>query len=73
MEAESKSRRLELEAREAVERASHAEVERDAARHEVVMARLEIDATGSALAQMESKLAQVQRALAALEDARRKM
>ena len=38
MEAESKSRRLELEAREAVERATRVETERDAARHEVTMA-----------------------------------
>ena len=38
MEAKSKSRRLELEAREAVERATRAEAERDAAHHEVAMA-----------------------------------
>ena len=38
MEARSKSRRLELEAREAVERAARAEAERDAAHHEVAMA-----------------------------------
>ena len=73
MEAESKSRRLELEAREAVERADHAKVERDVACHEVAMARLEIDAVGSARAQMESELARVQRALAASEDAQRKV
>ena len=69
MEAKSKSRRLELEAREAVERATRAEAERDAARHEVAMARLEIYALGSARAQMKSELARVQRALAASEDA----
>ena len=46
MEAESKSRRLELEAIEAVKRASRAKAERDAACHEVVMAQLEIDAAG---------------------------
>ena len=73
MEAESKSRRLELEAREVVERASHAEEERDVARHEVAMARLEIDAAGSARAQMESELARVQHALATSKDAQRKM
>ena len=50
MDAESKSRRLELEAREAVERAAHAEAERDAAHHEVAMTRLEIDVAGSACA-----------------------
>ena len=48
MEEESRSRRLELEAREAVKRATCAKAERDAARHEVAMARLEIDAAGSA-------------------------
>ena len=49
-EVESKSRRMELEAREAVERPTRAEAERDAARHELAMARLEIDAAGSARA-----------------------
>ena len=73
MEAESKLRRLELEAREAAERATHAEAERDVARHKVAMARLEIDVVGSTRAQMESELARVQRALAASEDTRRKM
>ena len=73
MEAESKSRRLELEAREAIERATYAEDERDAACHEVAMAQLEINAAGSARAQMESELARVQRALAASKDARWKM
>ena len=48
MEAESISRRLELEAREAVERATHAEAEKDAAHHELTMALLEIDVAGSA-------------------------
>ena len=38
MEVKSKLRRLELEAREAVERATHAEAERDAAHYEVAMA-----------------------------------
>ena len=47
MEAESKSRRLELEAREAVERETHAEAERYVSRREVAMARLEIDAVSS--------------------------
>ena len=73
MEAESKSKRLELEAREAVERATHAEAERDVARHEVAMARLEIDATGSTWAQMKTELARVQRSLAASKDPRRKV
>ena len=56
MEAKSKSRRFELEAREAIERATRAEAEKDVTRHEVVMARLEIDAARSARAQMKSKL-----------------
>ena len=73
MEVESKSRRLESEAREAVERAVRAEEERDAAHHEVAMAQLEIEATGSARAQVESELARVQCALAASEDARQKV
>ena len=54
IEAESKSRWLELEAREAVERATHTEAERDAACHEVAMARLENNVAGNAQAQMES-------------------
>ena len=44
-EAQLTIRRLELEAKEAADRA---ETERDAARHEVAMARLEIEAAGSA-------------------------
>ena len=70
MEAKSNSRRWESEAREAVERVVRAELERDAAHHEVAMARLETD---NAQAQMESKLARVQRTLAASEDTRRKV
>ena len=61
MEAESNSRHLESEAIEAVEMTVRAEAERDAARNEVAMARLEIVAASSARAQMESKLARVQR------------
>ena len=52
-----------MEAREAVERATCAEAERDVALHEVAMARLEIDAAGSSQAQMESEPGRVQRAL----------
>ena len=73
MEAESKSRHLKSEAREAVERAVRVEAERDAACHEVAMAQLEIEEASSARAQMEFELARVQRALPALEDARRKV
>ena len=50
MEAESNSRCWESEAKEAVEREISAEVERDAGSHEVVMARLETEAAGSARA-----------------------
>ena len=73
MEVESKLRRMDLEAREDIERAVHVEAKRDAACHEVAMARLEIEAAGSAQAQMESELARVQRDLTASEDARRKV
>ena len=73
IEAKSKARSLELEAREAGEREARAEAERDTTRHEVAMARLEIQAAGGTRAQMESDLARVQRALAASEDTRRKV
>ena len=59
MEAESKSRRLELEAKETAERAARAEAERDVACYEVAMARLEIDATGNAQVQMKFELGRV--------------
>ena len=42
-EAELVCHRLELEAKESAERAARAEVERDAARHEAVMAKLQIE------------------------------
>ena len=73
IEAKSKSRHWDSEAREAVERAFRAEAEKDAARHEVAMGGLETEAAGSARAHVESELAWVQRALAASEDARRKV
>ena len=47
-------------------------MERDAARHEVSMARLDAEAARSAWAQVESELAKVQHAFAASEDARHK-
>ena len=49
-EAQLTIQRLELEAKEAADRAARAKTERDAARHEVAMARLEIEAAGSARA-----------------------
>ena len=45
--------------REAIERAVRAEAERDAARHEVAIGRLEIDAASSSQAQVEFELARV--------------
>ena len=42
-----------------MERAVRAEAERDAARLEASMARLDAEAVGSTLAQVESKLARV--------------
>ena len=71
-EAQLNARCWELEDKEAVDRAARAEAERDAARHEVAMARLEAYAAGSAWAQMESELAQVQHALTTLEGVRLK-
>ena len=62
MEAKSNSRHWELEAKEAIERAVRAEAGRDVAHHEVVMARLETEAAGSALTQVEYELTRVQRA-----------
>ena len=62
--------RLELEAKEAADRAARAETERDAARHEVAMARLEIEAAGSARAQVELELSRVQSALTTSEGGR---
>ena len=59
MEAESNLRHWELDSREAIERAVRAEAERDAAHHEVVMARLETEVAGNVRAQVESKLARV--------------
>ena len=48
------------------------EAERDAARHDAQMARMDADAAGSARAKVESELARVQNALAVVEEARRK-
>ena len=52
-------RRLELEAREYVERATQAEAERDTTRHEAAMAKLETEGAINTRAQMESELALV--------------
>ena len=68
-EPELACRRLELEAKESAERAARAKAERDTARHEAGMAKLEIEGAVNARAQMESKLAWVQHALAVAESA----
>ena len=47
---------LELEAKEAVDKASWVEAKRDAARHETAMAQLETKAAGNAREQVESEL-----------------
>ena len=64
--------RLELEAKKSAERAARAEAERDAARHEATMVKLEIEGAVNTRAQMESELARVQRASAVAESARLK-
>ena len=63
-QAELSCRRLELEARESAER--------DAAYHEVAMAKLAAEGALSTRAQVELELARVQRALGLAEEARRK-
>ena len=68
-EAELACRRLELEAKESAERAAWVEAERDTARHEAAMAKLEIEGAVNTRAHMESELARVQRALAVAESA----
>ena len=62
-------RRLELEARESVERAARAEVERDVAFHEAAMAKLATEGAVNAQAQIQSEFARVQHALALAEEA----
>ena len=70
--AELACRRLELEARESVERAARAEVERDIARHEAVMSKLATEGAVNTRVQIESELAQVQSALVLAEEARQR-
>ena len=50
MEAKASSRRWESEAQESIERAVRAKAERDAARHEASMAKLDTEMAGSARA-----------------------
>ena len=66
------AQRWELEAKEAVEKAARAEVERDAARHETMMARLETEVAGNARVQVELELTRVQHALTTSEGDRLK-
>ena len=63
---------LELEVRESAKRAARAEAERDAASHEAAMAKLATKGVVNTRAQIESKLARVQRALALAEEVRRR-
>ena len=70
--AESSSRRWEKEAKEGVKKVARAEVERDAARYEASMARMDAAAAGSAKTQVESELVRVQNALAVSKEAWRK-
>ena len=71
-EAESRSRHWEMEAKEGVEKMARAKAKRDAACHEALMARMDVDEAGSARAKVESELVSVQNALAVSEEARRK-
>ena len=73
MEAESNLRPWESEAKEVVERAVLAEAERDAANHDVTMARLDTEVAGSARTQVESELTRVQHALVSSKDAQQKV
>ena len=62
----------ELEAKEAADMAARAKTERDAARNETVMARLDTEAGGNARAQMESELSRVQCTLTTADGGRLK-
>ena len=68
-QAELTCRRLELEARESIERAARAKAERDTARHEAAMAKLTTKGALNTRAQIESELDRVQNALALAEEA----
>ena len=64
------TQRLELEAKEAVDKAAWVEVERDATCHETAMARLDTEAASNAREQVDSELSRVQCALTTLEGGR---
>ena len=57
-------------AKESVEKMARAKVERDVARHDASMARMDVDAAESARAKVDSDLARVQNALAVADEAR---
>ena len=71
-EAESSSQRWENEAKESVEKMAQAKAERDTARHDALMARMNANAAGNARAKVEFELAWVQNALVVAEEAKRK-
>ena len=71
-EVESNSWRWENQARGSVERMARAEAERDATRHDAMMACMDVDSTGNARARVEFEFFTVQNVLAAAEEARRK-
>ena len=71
-EAQLSSRRWELEAKEAMERAVQAETEKDTSRNEAAISQLQIDASSGARAQVEAELAHVRDVLVAAEDTRLK-
>ena len=66
-EVQMTAQRLELEAKEAVDKEAWVEAERDAACHEMAMARLETEAAGNAREQVESELSRVQCSLTTSE------
>ena len=69
---ESSSWRWENEAKESVEKMARAPENKDAARHDASMARIDADVAGNAREKVESELAMVQNTLAVAEEARRR-
>ena len=71
-QAELTCRLLELEARESVDKATRAEVERDTVHHEAAIAKLTTEGDLNTRAHIESELVRVQNGLALAEEASRK-
>ena len=69
-EAEPSSRSWESEAKESIEKVAQVEAKKDAARHDALMARMDVDAAKSARVKVESELSRIQNALAVVEEAR---